>query len=131
MIGITVFFWLLSNLLRFFFSFAQPAVVITRTGIFEAMGQSFKLIVSYWGRVMFFVAAAACHPHPRPAQYGHRPPHAASGGGRGSGAGQFLLPLLTYTIAGLIGTRSYSRQATSSATSTCSRKPYGPSRTSS
>jgi len=55
MIAITIFFFILSNILRFFFSFAQPAVVIQRVGIFEAMGQSFKLIVSYLGQVMFLM----------------------------------------------------------------------------
>jgi hypothetical protein len=54
-IGILVIFWLLSNVLKFFFSFAQPAVVIQRAGIFEAMGQSFKLIVSYLGQIVFLL----------------------------------------------------------------------------
>ncbi len=55
MIMIIIGVWIISNILKFFFSFAQPAVVISRTGIFEAMGQSFKLIVSYLGHVMFLL----------------------------------------------------------------------------
>ncbi len=53
MIAFTVFFFLLSNLIKFFFAFAEPAVVIRKIGIFEAMGQSFKLMVSYLHRVVF------------------------------------------------------------------------------
>jgi hypothetical protein len=54
-ITIIVIFWILSNVLKFFFSFAVPAVVIQRAGIFEAMGQSFKLIVSYLGQIVFLL----------------------------------------------------------------------------
>lgn len=53
MIGFILLFWLLSVILRFLSSFAEPAIVIKRVGIFEAMGQSFKLIISYLGHVMF------------------------------------------------------------------------------
>ena len=53
MIGFILLFWLLSVILRFLSSFAEPAVVIKRVGIFEAMGQSFKLIISFLGHVMF------------------------------------------------------------------------------
>lgn len=55
MVAVTLFFWLFSNILKFFFSFAQPAVVVQRIGIFDAMGQSFKLVVSYLGQVMFLL----------------------------------------------------------------------------
>jgi hypothetical protein len=55
MVGLVVFFWVLSNILKFFFSFAQPAVVVEKRGIFEAMGQSFKLVVSYLGQIMFLL----------------------------------------------------------------------------
>ncbi len=55
LIGVIVFFWILSNFLKFLFSFAQPAVVVEKAGIFAAMGQSYKLIVSYLGQVMFLV----------------------------------------------------------------------------
>lgn len=54
-IGVLVFFWLVSNILRFFFSFAPPAVVVKRVGIFEAMGQSFKLLLSYLPQIMFLL----------------------------------------------------------------------------
>ncbi len=55
MVGVIVLFWLFSMVLKFFFSFAQPAVVIQRSNIFHAMGQSFKLIISYLGQVMFLL----------------------------------------------------------------------------
>ena len=47
--------WLLSNILHFFFSFAEEAVVIDRVGMFTAMGRSFKLIISYLGHIMFLL----------------------------------------------------------------------------
>ncbi len=55
MVGIIVFFFLLSNVLKFFFSFAEPAVVIQKSGVFAAMGQSLKLIISYLGQIIFLV----------------------------------------------------------------------------
>jgi hypothetical protein len=47
--------WALCNVMRFFFSFAQEAVVIDRRGIFDAMGRSFKLIISYLSHIMFLL----------------------------------------------------------------------------
>jgi hypothetical protein len=47
--------WLFSNLLRFFFHFAQEAIVIDRIGVFAALGKSFKLIISHLGKIMFLV----------------------------------------------------------------------------
>lgn len=53
MIAIILLFWLFTNLLKFMASFAEPAVVIQRVSVFNAIGQSFKLILSYLGHVMF------------------------------------------------------------------------------
>lgn len=55
MIGFLILFWIISNVLGFFFSFAVPAVVVEKQGIFGAISQSFKLIVSYLGRIMFLL----------------------------------------------------------------------------
>lgn len=55
MVGLVVLFWVLSNILKFFFSFAEPIIVVEKAGIFASMGQSFKLIVSYLGQVMFLL----------------------------------------------------------------------------
>ena len=44
-----------SNLLKFFFSFAEEGVVIRKLGIFTAIGRSFKLIVSHLSHIMFLV----------------------------------------------------------------------------
>lgn len=52
-IAVLAFFWLISVIFRFMASFAEPAVVVNRMGIFAAMGMSFKLIISYTGHVMF------------------------------------------------------------------------------
>lgn len=41
--------------LKFFFSFAEEAVVLQKMGIFEAIGRSFKLIVSHLSHVMFLL----------------------------------------------------------------------------
>lgn len=53
MVGVILFFWVLSMALKFLASFAEPAIVVNRMGIFAAIGTSFKLIVSYTGHVMF------------------------------------------------------------------------------
>lgn len=55
MLGFVIFFWFLSNILKFFFSFAPSAIVIDRQGVFHAMGTSFKLVIGYLGQVMFLV----------------------------------------------------------------------------
>lgn len=47
--------WVFSNVLHFFFSFAEEAVVIDKLGMFMAMGKSFKLIISYLGHIMFLL----------------------------------------------------------------------------
>lgn len=54
-IGFILLFFLLSNILKFFASFAEEAIVIRKIGIFRAVGQSFKLIVSYLSHVMFLI----------------------------------------------------------------------------
>ena len=53
MVGCVMFFWVVSNILRFLANFAEPAVVISRMNVFAAIGQSFKLVISYLGHVMF------------------------------------------------------------------------------
>ena len=55
MVGLVIFIFFFSNILKFLFSFAEPAIVIRKAGIFEAMGQSLKLIVSYLSQVMFLL----------------------------------------------------------------------------
>ncbi len=52
---ILIILFLLSNLLRFFFSFANQGAVLEKMSIFEAMGKSFKLIVSHLSHVMFLL----------------------------------------------------------------------------
>lgn len=54
-IGFILLFFLLSNILKFFASFAEEGIVIRKAGIFHATGQSFKLIVSYLSHVMFLL----------------------------------------------------------------------------
>lgn len=44
-----------SLLLKFFFSFAEEAVVIQKMGIFSAIGRSFKLIVSHLSHIVFLL----------------------------------------------------------------------------
>lgn len=55
MIAFILLVFCVSNILKFFFSFAEPAVVVKKLGIFEAMGQSFKMIISYLGQIMFLM----------------------------------------------------------------------------
>lgn len=54
-ISFLIFFFLFSNILRFFFSFAEEAIVIRKVSILRAMGQSFKLVVSYLSHIMFLL----------------------------------------------------------------------------
>lgn len=54
-VAIIVFFFLFSNILKFFFSFAEPAVVVQKAGVFESMGISLKFILSYMGQVLFLM----------------------------------------------------------------------------
>lgn len=49
------FLWLFSMLLRFLLSFAEESVVIRKTGTFEAMGKSFKLVISHLGKIVFLI----------------------------------------------------------------------------
>lgn len=51
MILVTV--WLASNILEFFWIFAEEAVVIKKTGIRGGIHSSFKLVISYLGHVVF------------------------------------------------------------------------------
>lgn len=54
-IGVLVLLFVFSTILRFFFSFANQAVVLEKMSIFEAMGKSFKLIVSHLSHIMFLL----------------------------------------------------------------------------
>lgn len=45
----------ISILFRFFANFSEEAVVIRKLGVFAAIGQSFKLIVSYLSHIVFLV----------------------------------------------------------------------------
>lgn len=47
--------WIISNILKFFASFAEEAIVVRRRGMFVALGESFKLIISNLGHVMFLL----------------------------------------------------------------------------
>lgn len=52
-IGGVVVLFLVGNLQKFLFAFAEEAAVIQKLGIFEAIGRSFKLIISHLWRIMF------------------------------------------------------------------------------
>jgi len=54
-VGLIVFFFIISSILKFFASFGEEAVVIRKMGIFGAIGHSFKLIISYLGHVVFLI----------------------------------------------------------------------------
>jgi len=54
-IGMLIFFFVTSLILKFFFSFAEEAVVTQKLGIFTAIGRSFKLIVSHLSHVVFLL----------------------------------------------------------------------------
>lgn len=54
-IGMILILFVFSLILKFFFSFAEEGVVLQKLGIFEAIGRSFKLIVSHLGHVVFLL----------------------------------------------------------------------------
>lgn len=45
--------WIFSLILKFIFVFAEEAVVVNKVSVFEALGISLKLILSYMSRIMF------------------------------------------------------------------------------
>lgn len=47
--------WIIATVFRFFASFTEEGIVIRKMGVFQAIGKSFKLIVSYLSHVMFLV----------------------------------------------------------------------------
>ena len=55
LISLTVFIWALSNLFRFFSNFAEEEAVIKKSGVFQSIGRSFKLIVSHLRHVVFLL----------------------------------------------------------------------------
>lgn len=54
-IGMAIFLFCFSMVLKFFFSFAEEAVVTQKMGVFSAIGRSFKLIVSHLGQIVFLL----------------------------------------------------------------------------
>jgi len=54
-IGLMVLFFLFSNLLRFFYIMSEEGVVTRKLTIGKAMGNSFKLVISYLGHVVFLL----------------------------------------------------------------------------
>lgn len=55
LITMAVIVWLLSSLFKFFASFAEPAIVVSKSGIFESIGRSVKLFFSYPQHIIFLV----------------------------------------------------------------------------
>ncbi|PIR52776.1 hypothetical protein COU76_04485 [Candidatus Peregrinibacteria bacterium CG10_big_fil_rev_8_21_14_0_10_49_10] len=47
--------WAVSNIVEFFWVFSEEAVVVKKTGIKGGIRQSFKLVISYFGHVVFLV----------------------------------------------------------------------------
>ncbi len=54
-LGILGFVWVFSNILEFFSAFAEESVVIHKSGPFEAIGKSMKLIISHLGHIVFLL----------------------------------------------------------------------------
>lgn len=55
LIVIAVILWILSSLMKFFASFAEPAIVISKTGVFQSISDSIKLVISYPWHIMFLL----------------------------------------------------------------------------
>jgi len=54
-LGALTFFWIFSVILKFLASFTEEGIVIRKQGIFEAMGRSFKLIISHLRHIVFIL----------------------------------------------------------------------------
>jgi hypothetical protein len=54
-IGMFVLLWLIGTLFHFFASFAEEAIVIRKRGVFGAVSESFKLIISHLSHIMFLL----------------------------------------------------------------------------
>ncbi|MEK7590601.1 MAG: hypothetical protein AAB489_00110 [Patescibacteria group bacterium] len=54
-IGMLVTLFVVTNILKFFLSFAEEGVVIRKHGLFNSIGRSFKLIVSHLSHIMFLL----------------------------------------------------------------------------
>ncbi|MBM3231491.1 hypothetical protein FJZ28_04160, partial [Candidatus Peregrinibacteria bacterium] len=52
-IGMVIFLWVFSNIIKFLASFAEEGIVIHKLGPFESVGKSIKLIISHLGHVFF------------------------------------------------------------------------------
>jgi len=55
MIIVACILWLFSSVLSFLASFAEPAIVVKKIGVFESIGQSVKLTFSYPGHIIFLL----------------------------------------------------------------------------
>lgn len=55
LIFMAVVLWCLSSIFKFFASFAEPAIVIKKEGVFAAIGQSIKLVFSYPWHIIFLL----------------------------------------------------------------------------
>lgn len=47
--------WIIASVFRFFASFSEEGIVIRKHGVFQGIGRSFKLILSYMSHVMFLL----------------------------------------------------------------------------
>lgn len=55
LIFIAVLLWMMSSVLKFLSSFAEPAIVIDKVGIFDSISKSIKLVFSYPQHVIFLI----------------------------------------------------------------------------
>jgi hypothetical protein len=50
---VTMIVWIVSNIVKFFSSFTEPAIVVEKLGVFAAGAKSVKLMMSYMPHVTF------------------------------------------------------------------------------
>lgn len=55
LIGVAVILWGISSTLKFFSNFSEPAIVIDKVGVFDSIGKSIKLVLSYPRHVIFLI----------------------------------------------------------------------------
>lgn len=54
-LGVVIALWLFSNILEFFWIFAEEAVVIRKEGVKRSISRSFKLVLSHLGHIVFLI----------------------------------------------------------------------------
>ncbi len=102
MITVATILWLFSSIMSFLSSFAEPAIVVKKAGVFESIGQSLKLTFSYPGHIIFLILLLLIISIRIAVNAAILVLIPGLGIGLGIVLTYFLTPALSYTIAGIV-----------------------------